>query len=73
MFFFLHRYLEKAKTVIRSLDPNKNQANMTPHITKLKSDLAEKEKYIKQLEVKFVKHHSFFTPQLHESSRSRAL
>ena len=32
---------------------------MTPHITKLKSDLAEKEKYIKQLEVKFVKHHSF--------------
>jgi len=44
------KYLEKAKTVIRSLDPNKNQASMTPHITKLKSDLAEKEKYIKQLE-----------------------
>ena len=45
------RYLEKAKSVIRSLDPNKNQMNNAPHINKLKSELVEKEKYIKQLEV----------------------
>jgi protein HOOK3 len=44
------KYLEKAKSVIRSLDPNKNQMNNAPHINNLQADLVEKEKYIKQLE-----------------------
>nr|CAB3254082.1 protein Hook homolog 3 [Phallusia mammillata] len=44
------KYLEKAKSVIRTLDPNKNQQNMTPQINKLKTDLNEKTKLIKEME-----------------------
>jgi len=43
-------YLEKAKKVIRTLDPNKNPQSLAPQVAKLKTELAEKEKYIKQLE-----------------------
>merc|ERR1712168_1657147 len=48
-------YLEKAKKVIRNLDPNKNQQNLNPQLTKLKMELADKDKIIKQLEKEHLK------------------
>ncbi|CAK8688742.1 protein Hook homolog 3-like isoform X1 [Clavelina lepadiformis] len=44
------KYLEKAKSVIRTLDPNKSQQSTTPQIQKLKSELQEKDKLLKQME-----------------------
>jgi len=47
-------YLEKAKKVIRNLDARQNQVS-NPELTKLKMEIADKEKYIKQLEKDFEK------------------
>ncbi|XP_078485464.1 protein Hook homolog 3 isoform X2 [Ciona intestinalis] len=49
------KYLEKAKSVIRTLDPNKQQQNMAPQINKLKSEIQEKDKIIKQMEKEYEK------------------
>jgi len=38
--------------VIRNLDQSKNQQTSAPHLNKLKAELQEKEKYIKQIEVR---------------------
>nr|XP_039258269.1 protein Hook homolog 3-like isoform X4 [Styela clava] len=44
------KYLEKAKTVIRTLDPNKNQQQSGTQMEKLKAQLNEKDKLLKQAE-----------------------
>ena len=52
IFIQIFSYLEKAKKVIRNLDARQNQVS-NPELTKLKMEIADKEKYIKQLEVSF--------------------
>lgn len=44
------KYLEKAKSVIKTLDPKQNSSGNAPEIDTLKNQLQEKEKFIENLE-----------------------